>query len=140
MFFPEDFLTLADDLLKSATLNKNEALFRSIISRAYYSAFLSAREKIDSLYPMALYHPKHDMHQQIVDFLGKGKIYFEDESLSSDLLELRTFRVDADYHFPNACKSYEKKIRAGTSPDSLQTAQNCYDMAEDIINRVNALE
>ena len=139
MFDPQDFLSFANDLLNTASLTKNEAFCRSIISRAYYSAFLTAREKIDSLDSMALYHPRHDMHQQVTDVLQNTNYYLQDESLSSDLVELHTYRVDADYHFPNACKSYEKRIRASNSPDLLQTAQNCYDLAEDVINRTNNL-
>ena len=139
MFSPKDFLTFANDLLNCATLNKNEALCRSVISRAYYSAFLFAREKIDNLDPMALYHPAHDMHSQVIKTLQGGKYYFQDESLSSNLEELHTYRIDADYHFQGASKSYEKRIRAPQSPDILQTAQDCYELAEDIVDRTNRL-
>lgn len=86
MFSPQDFLTLSNDLLNQKTINKNEALFRSIISRSYYSAFLTAREKIDSLDNMALNHPLHNMHQQVAEVLqNSAKFFIQDPGLSSDI-------------------------------------------------------
>lgn len=141
MFSPQDFLKLSNELLNSKTLNKNEALFRSIVSRSYYSAFLTAREKIDSLETMALNHPLHNMHQQVAEVLqNRGKFFIQDPGLSSDLVELHNYRVDADYHFKNAIKRYEKRFMGKKSPDLLQTAKDSYDLAQDIINRVNALK
>ncbi len=43
MFSPEDFLTLAEELLRR---DRREATLRTVISRAYYAVFLSLRRSL----------------------------------------------------------------------------------------------
>jgi len=139
MFSPQDFLNFSNDLLKCTSLKKNNGCCRSIISRSYYAAFLTAREKFDKLDTMILYHPKHDMHDQVTKALQITKYDLQDEFLSDDLVELRTYRIDADYHFPGACATYERRYRSPKSPELPTTALECYQLAENIITRVNKL-
>lgn len=142
MFFPKDFLSFAKEILNCKSLTKNEALFRSVISRSYYSAFLSAREKIDQVNPNILKHSKHDMHTQVADvLLNNSHFFIQDPSLSSDLVELHTYRVDADYHFQKALNvRYEQRIEGRQSPDLLITAEDCWKLSNNIIGRVSFLK
>jgi hypothetical protein len=141
MFSPRDFLDLAKNITNCATLDKNEALSRSVISRAYYSAFLHSREKIDSIDRNALSHSTHNLHTQIIELFQNNAHFFkQDPTLSSDLMELQTCRVDADYHFPNAKSGNEQRQIGRKSPDSIQTAQDCCGLATNIINRVDCLK
>jgi uncharacterized protein (UPF0332 family) len=80
VFAPEDFLTLARRLMEQ---DSDEASFRTVISRAYYSVFLTVRQR-----------------------LGAGgtshkKLWVEVEKISPALAEigqrLREFRNAADY-------------------------------------------
>ena len=142
MFFPKDFLAFSKEILDCEHLKKNEALFRSVISRAYYSAFLSAREKIDELDNMILKHYLTNMHQQVMDvLLLNSKFFVQDNSLSSDLMELHNYRIDADYHFEEANNvRYEKYLCSGKSPDLVGTAEDSWKLSNNIINRVALLK
>ncbi|MHA1671097.1 MAG: hypothetical protein ACTSV5_11065 [Promethearchaeota archaeon] len=140
MFKPKDFLDFARNILDCSALTKDESLYRSAISRSYYAAFLSAREKIDSLEPGHLSHFNVDSHNEVVNGLLLGRFYAQDLSLSDDLVELKRFRIEADYHFPTACHPRERCRVEKRNPDIPQTAENCYKMAQNIIDRVNSLK
>ncbi|GAH00096.1 unnamed protein product [marine sediment metagenome] len=140
MFNPNDFLVFSKNLLKKGGKRLNEALFRSITSRTYYSAFLTAREQIDSINPTLLIHSEgYRMHKQVVDTLNNPDFRFfqQERHLGGDLYELQKWRIDADYHFPSACDSLEYCQRI--NPDTKMQALSSITYAEIIINQINNL-
>jgi uncharacterized protein (UPF0332 family) len=84
---PEEIYKLADSLY--ATVGENEeALLRTIVSRAYYAAYHAAAAAHPSSAPKTA-----NAHQSFFNNLhNKG-----DSSLSSKLSALHTKRKDADY-------------------------------------------
>ncbi len=98
MFNPVDLYYFASELYKQADLANNfppEALYRSIISRAYYSAFLAARNKCQ------LENHGADVHRLVIDYWKKHKAV-----IANRLINLKDCRTDADY---NTTKSFSKK-------------------------------
>lgn len=136
-FLPEDFITFSKNILNCKEICQNEALFRSAVSRAYYSAFLTARNKIDKKYPHGIDRSRQDIHQQVIEILKvfRGR----DEDLSHNLFELKQHRVDADYHFLNAESENEKFLLTGCDYSKKQTAEDCVGLASDIICRIEKL-
>ena len=105
MFNPNDFLIFSRSILDCANLTKNESLYRTAISRSYYASFLTAREKIDELEPHQMSHLNANSHEEVTRALWFPRFFTKDPDLSDDLAELKRFRIEADYHFPNAQNS-----------------------------------
>ena len=116
-FDPELFLELANQLLLDKDYNP-ETRVRTVIGRAYYSAFLIAQSKLESL--GASFIDEHRIHVDVITKLAE-----KDSGLGSKLNTLFDYRVDADY------KMNAKVTNLG--PDSCKFAQH-------IINRVKALK
>ena len=115
------FLHLASDLAAGGT----EAKRRSSISRAYYSAFCSARDWLlehDSRFSM----PRSgDTHRAVWDYFGMGPEK-EKRQVSNTGLKLRDSRVDADYNkdssmFNDARPTETALVRAQTVLKLLET-------------------
>jgi len=130
-FEPKKFLIFSKKLLEIENVDPAKAFHRSAISRAYYSAFLFAREKIDSIDDRALDRTRPDIHKQV----AVSSCLF-DTTLPDDLFELRDYRTDADYRFHNAKNEHEQSIKSNKDPNIRETVENCIEMAEDIIERI----
>ena len=90
MFNPLDFLDLADELKPS---NGNEAKIRTSISRAYYAAFLYAREWLRAN-NWTLYDDGRD-HRKVQE----GLEYYKGRGLRDKMAYLRRdYRNEADYN------------------------------------------
>jgi uncharacterized protein (UPF0332 family) len=109
MFDPTNFRNLASQLCSSEA---DETSLRTSIGRSYFSAFLSAREKLDSL---GHYHPKQrgEDHPGVRNALG----YIGRSDLKNKLLGLSIRRGTADYDL-NVTVTHEKAQAA------LQIANN----------------
>lgn len=81
-----DFYQFASDLY-SAAKEEEEAKIRSIVSRAYYGAFLASRDKAGITSMSATVHAQTSQH-----YLNIGK-----SSVANRLDDLRTRRNNADY-------------------------------------------
>ena len=89
MFDPANFYNLASKLCSSGS---DETSLRTSMGRSYFSAFLSAREKLDGL---GHYHPKNkgEDHPRVRNALGSiGRT-----DLKNKLLGLSIRRGTADY-------------------------------------------
>ncbi len=98
MFNPVDFYHLASELYKQADLANDfpaEALYRSIISRAYYSAFLAARNKCQ------LKNCGASVHQLVIDHCREH----HKPVIANRLEDLKERRTKADY----TDKSFSKR-------------------------------
>jgi len=109
MFDPVDFHGLASQLCSSGA---DEASLRTSIGRSYFSVFLSAREKLDTL---GHYHPEgsgedHPGVRNALATIGR-------RDLSNKLLGLSRRRGEADYDL-NLSVSHSKAQKA------LQIANN----------------
>jgi hypothetical protein len=140
MFNTQDFLSLAKDMLKSKDIPKNEAFCRSVISRSYYAAFLTTREKIEKLDPNILTHEKVNSHDEVTRCLCYPRFSNQDIDLPDTLKELKKFRIEADYHFPNACYSGFRCRKPKYNPDNPAAVHTCIGLAQNIINRVSLLK
>ena len=90
-FNPEIFLGIAKRIKEDKTLNE-QGKIRTIIGRAYYAAFLSAREYF-ILYKAKSFDKEHQ-HQDVIDALDEFDAYH----LKNWLEQLRDNRVKADYN------------------------------------------
>jgi hypothetical protein len=136
-FKPKDYLKFSEDLLKRGGISQNEALFRGSISRAYYSAFLTARDIIDKKYPLGIDRDKSDVHRQVCEIL---KVFHPFEpDLSDNLFDLKQLRVDADYHFRNAECLEEQIIDSSCDFNIKQNAIDCTIIAKDFIIKLNRI-
>ncbi len=99
-FNPEDFLDLARVLLADTDPNLGNAKYRSSISRAYYAAFLKAREKCTDR--GCSYGRSSDVHERVIKDV-KGVL---GDRTSGDFLRLlKELRTKADYDlYPNPNK------------------------------------
>ena len=122
-FAPKEFLSFADKLMASS--ERPEALIRTAISRAYYAAFLEARERVRRIYPqdfVKLQRPA-DVHALVRDLL-KRKGQF---SLSDKLFSLFLERGHADYDL--------------TPPlDDLVRAEKATKLSQDIFARLQKVQ
>lgn len=125
-FDPAAYLDAAEYLLRglsgarTSASDPDQALVRASISRSYYAAFLTARERISYLGLVALTAGPRD-HWLIVNALGGRSA-----RAASKLHRLRDKRNQADYNL---------------SPSGLTLTAGRYwlALARDIVDEVNAL-
>jgi len=91
MFEPSEFLTIAEKLLKDSKY-KNQAGFRTSVSRSYYAAFLAIRKKLEEL--GISIGRGYEQHKIVVDKLMEKN----QTTIGSQLRSLREKRNDADYN------------------------------------------
>ena len=87
MFEPVDYFKLAVEINQS---HKHQAGYRCVVSRAYYSAFLAARNA------SGVSSKEQDGHQRVAQYFhNKGDS--KSGTLANRLDAMRTERKDADY-------------------------------------------
>lgn len=85
-----EFLTVAEQLIRDSKY-KNQAGFRTSVSRSYYAAFLVVRKKLEDL--GIRIKRGYEQHQDVIDKL-MDKNY---TNVGNKLHSLREKRNDADY-------------------------------------------
>jgi uncharacterized protein (UPF0332 family) len=90
---PTDFLQVANDLKAGKKIDPKEPVDRTIVGRAYYAAFLAAREAVRSAYGKPYYQPKH---KALTDGLA-GASDVDVAELGARLQTLKSLRQRADY-------------------------------------------
>lgn len=113
MFEGMDFLRFANDCRVKMT---GEAASRSVISRAYYAAYLTARAACDRNGEVGI--SQYSAHADI-----GSRISRVDRLLGADLRDLRTLRNDADY-----------KAQYSRLDDDVQEA---LDLAQGLVQRLS---
>lgn len=98
MFDPLDFLKLAEELSASPG---DEAKLRTSIGRAYYSAFLKAREWLKPKSLKSYNGP--EAHKEVQDDLER----YKERMLKDKLSKLRRRRNEADYNLSRVIKEME---------------------------------
>lgn len=117
-FTGTDFIDVADRLMALSTRGESEE--RSAIGRAYYGAFLHARDYVDAeIAPIA---NKPGVHLAI-----RKQIEPFDQKIALDLRRLHELRRDADYDIPHP--------RGNVA----QEAFDAIELARKIVAAVNAL-
>jgi len=104
-FDPEDSLNLARALLNEDNIDFENAKYRSSISRAYYAAFLKAREKC--IERGCSYDRSSNVHKEVIRDV---KSILCDRSSGDFLRSLKGLRTNADYDLspsPNKTKVEE---------------------------------
>ena len=97
-------------------LQKNpadEVVFRTIINRSYYGAFLIARDYVGIL-------DKSNVHMRVIYYFENNKL----PTIGGELRKLKALRLAADYNLDFDIKIYH--------------AKDCYSQAGRIIESVNA--
>ncbi|MFQ6062685.1 MAG: HEPN domain-containing protein [Methanosarcinales archaeon] len=123
MFNPEFFLNIAKWLITiedKVNETKKEAVFRTIIGRAYYAAFLKTNEFLNK---KGLLLPTDSSAHAVAR--ENLKIYFGRDA-SDEFKELRQMRICADYKLD---KSIRKK-----------DAQNAINLSESILSFIELFE
>jgi uncharacterized protein (UPF0332 family) len=92
-FSPVDFYHLASQLYKE---NQSEAIYRTIVNRSYYAAFLSAKEyaKITS--------SSGSIHRITLEYFAK-----RNRTVFKNLSDLKDLRNKADYQPHNKLQKHE---------------------------------
>jgi uncharacterized protein (UPF0332 family) len=109
---PEDFLNLAHSLSTAEVPNcSKEAIYRSVISRAYYGAFLSAQHY------SKIKNSSGSVHGDVIKHFNS-----KDSSICNRLASMKKLRTEADY-YPN------KTLTA-------QDANTCCRQARQVINKL----
>lgn len=122
MFAPANFLNLASQFSYAGA---DEALLRTSIGRSYFSAFLFAREKLDTL---GHYHPKKsgEDHPRVRNALGSiGR-----SDLKNKLLGLSVRRGTADYDL-NVIITHRKAQQALQIANNLFSEISCLTSSTD---------
>jgi uncharacterized protein (UPF0332 family) len=89
-FNPVEFYQLASILYEN---NSEEVIYRTIVSRSYYSAFLCARESA------GIKSNENDGHKKVIDYFKS-----RNKTISNQLQSLKNLRHDADYELNNSIK------------------------------------
>jgi len=89
-FDPKIFLDVASRIKESNDLNE-QGKIRTVIGRAYYAAFLTAREHLRKF--KGIRFERERQHQDVIDALENLNEHF----LKNELDTLRDFRITADY-------------------------------------------
>ena len=145
-FCPTDFLEFSKELLSTKdNFLYDDALFRTLISRSYYSALLKAREAVDRINEEIRKNidRKLGSHVRIIrsilivlELKMNQKIK---DRIQDDFEELKKMREDADYHFHNAISSKENKYACIHDFD-LYGAKYAIEMAENIIKTIDLVQ
>ena len=125
-FNPEHYLALCKQLSSTETTFE-EANYRCIISRSYYSAHLFAREVMRRCFPYALSKTSMERlgeEHDLVPRLLTQKGHFQ---IASKLNALRKKRAQADYD-----------LNAIWTTDLKKEASNAIDLSDYVIGQIKA--
>jgi uncharacterized protein (UPF0332 family) len=120
---PRQFLVFAQQLLRNGDY-RHPAAFRSIVSRAYYAAFLHVREFLTS---NGAYFGKgavvHERVCKLLSAIGDALL----GEVGAELGNLRTDRNAADYDLsnPQFDKEANATNRVEVAADIIQTIEDC---------------
>src|SRR4051812_17673884 len=90
-----EYLTLAQTLAQQAPGSPTpEALLRSAISRAYYAAFIQARNRLRDVERRPV--PRRDVHEYVIRQFTNSRDY-KRQKVGKNLVRLREHRTRADY-------------------------------------------
>src|SRR5262245_60462659 len=89
---PADFYHQAQQWFELGNL-ESSVTARSIVSRAYYAAFLVARDDA------GIGEEEFEPHRKVLEYYLKCK-----PTLANELLQLRRLRTDADYKMAKQCR------------------------------------
>jgi len=119
VYDPRRFLDLANDLLNDGDYER-ESRARTAIGRAYYAAFLIARQKLRE---KGVRIPESsEIHRIVIQtFMEKGL-----SMIGNPLDQLREKRVDADYHM-------ESNI-------TVSLGQKCAKLSEYVIQLIEGIK
>lgn len=110
-FQPVDFLRVAERLYEDSSGGYEQGALRTAVSRAYYAAFLTWREKIRAADPNYVGRAEglggSDIHRAVIEWLERRGL----KSESAFLRKLRRERNRADYDL-NAYFTREEVDRA----------------------------
>lgn len=136
MFQPSNFEKLAFEILRKIKDKQlNDAKARTVISRAYYSCFLSAREKLKSVLPAearrVLLTGKYNGKRVNVHYLViETYINSEDKNhkwIGDELDELRGKRNNSDYNLNYKVRTPELElIKAKQLREKIEVIQNTH--------------
>jgi len=149
-FLPTDYLDFSNTLFCNGSINKNNSVCRSIVSRSYYSAFLATREKIDEIQKGFLSHgdfipgrKRKESHKEIIDAIltvPHPKFNQSDRTVVyQQLITLCKYRVNADYKFINAKHQKEKNFEDRLDPTTSFAAKKAITLANSVISVISAL-
>jgi len=97
MFNWEDFIKLSQELISNLNTQYNEALYRTIISRAYYGVFKQVEDFLkDNVPERDTRGRKLGSHDKYIEFL-KNHTSEEVRKFGSLLANLKRYRLKADY-------------------------------------------
>lgn len=150
MFVPKDYLIFSKSLLYCDIIEKNDVVCRNIVSRSYYAAFLTTREKIDELYSGYLSHGQRiggrrfESHKEVIDgifHISSSKISsIKKIQLHNRLKKLHKYRINADYKFPNAKDSREQNFKNRLDPTTHSAAKGVLKDAERVILQISVIK
>ncbi|MGQ9723591.1 MAG: HEPN domain-containing protein [Candidatus Jordarchaeum sp.] len=100
-FDPKDFLKLSRNLISDVNYNTQESVFRTSISRAYYSAFLVCRSWLET--KGFRFPPTSDVHEKVIKYLRRRNVYVNLNRKTSAVADVlaklrRDGRNEADYN------------------------------------------
>ena len=122
MFNPEGFLNVCNHAITNEGC-QSEEFYRTVIGRAYYAAFLVAREKLISLGDLK----ENELKKRSIHWLVINKYGLRREStIKSQLTSLKKERQKADYNLENTINFIK--------------ARNCLELSNRIIDKVNRIE
>jgi uncharacterized protein (UPF0332 family) len=138
----EDYLALAETLLEISKgtidckeLDKQEAIFRSSISRAYYAAYHYA---LDYLLANTTFQLQNfDSHTAVINAY-RTSVYRDRKAISQRLFQLKSYRIRADYNlsFDNSTQNYLINLEQVATDTNLE-ARRIINMVKNFTPRNN---
>ena len=97
MFNWEEFIKLSQELISNFNTQHNEALYRTVISRAYYGIFKQVEDSLKKRVPQIdIKGRKLGSHDKYIEFLRNHTLK-EVAKFGSLLANLKLYRLKADY-------------------------------------------
>ena len=95
-FNPVDFYKFAGDLYKNQQYDNNEVVYRTVIGRAYYSAFLCAKTHFN------IKNTSGSVHNEVIAYAKE-----KNKTLGLQLIDLKALRHKADYQLNETVQRHE---------------------------------
>ena len=131
MFDPGEFLRLADLIGVADAAPHPQARFRSAVSRAYYAAFLTAREVLRPHLGNSVVDKKRGVHDVVIKALSWGDPGSGLRGPGAVLRQLKKDREQHDYDLPLTSNSTLAKAAAADAEKIIRDlasldASKCY--------------